>query len=61
VRRLLRMIVRRTASRRLKKPILKMTELLTAVEQWVRQESLNSDAAEELAELRKVALRMFGR
>jgi hypothetical protein len=29
--------------------------LLTAVEQWIRRESLGGDAAEELAELRRIA------
>jgi hypothetical protein len=32
---------------------------LTAVEHWVRKESLGADAAEELAEMRGVAIRMM--
>jgi hypothetical protein len=33
---------------------------LAAVERWIRRESLDGDAARELAELRKVAVEMMG-
>lgn len=33
--------------------------LLTAVEQWIRRESLGGDAARELAELRSIAMEMM--
>jgi hypothetical protein len=34
--------------------------LLTAVEQWIRRESLGGDAAQEFAEVRKIARLMVG-
>ena len=34
--------------------------LLAAVERWIRRESLGGDAAQELAELRSVAVQMMG-
>jgi hypothetical protein len=34
--------------------------LLAAVERWIRRESLDGDAARELADLRKVAVEMMG-
>ena len=36
------------------------SSLLTAVERWVRRESLGGNAAQELAELRRVAAKMMG-
>jgi hypothetical protein len=33
---------------------------LAAVERWIRRESLGGDAAQELAELRSVAVQMMG-
>jgi hypothetical protein len=35
------------------------SSLLTAVERWIRRESLGGDAAQELAELRRVAVEMM--
>jgi hypothetical protein len=35
------------------------SSLLTAVERWIRCESLGGDAAQELAELRRVAVEMM--
>jgi hypothetical protein len=35
------------------------SSLLTAVERWIRRESLGGDAARELAELRRVAVEMM--
>jgi len=35
------------------------SSLLTAVERWIRCESLGGDAAQELAELRSVAVEMM--
>jgi ATP-dependent Clp protease ATP-binding subunit ClpX len=35
-------------------------EFLCAVERWIRQESLASDAAEEYAAMRSIAVRMIG-
>jgi hypothetical protein len=35
------------------------SSLLTAVERWIRRESLGDDAARELAELRKLAVEMI--
>jgi hypothetical protein len=37
------------------------SSLLTAVERWIRRESLGGDAAEELAELRSVAVKMMNK
>ena len=36
------------------------SSLLTAVEEWIRRESLGGSAAEELAEVRRVAIEMMG-
>jgi hypothetical protein len=35
------------------------SEFLASVENWIRQESLGGDAAEELAEVRRLATRMI--
>ena len=35
------------------------SELLASVENWIRQESLGGDAAEELAEVRRLAAQMM--
>lgn len=35
------------------------SRFLTAVEHWVRQESLGAEAADELAEMRDIAIRMM--
>jgi hypothetical protein len=45
-----------------KHPLLALrlaSSLLTAVERWIRRESLGGDAARELAELRRVAVEMM--
>jgi hypothetical protein len=37
-----------------------LSKLLEAVERWIAKESLGSDAAQELAEMRSIAIRLIG-